>query len=224
MEIRANEDIIQMMIRSGIPDVPLPPELELQITVEKGKTGTQTGSKSPRTRSQAATEGDDKKAEGGASRQGRKLSKSTKWAEPTEEEGKKAKNCSDRQQKQDEGQMEGEKAKNCQKQPKADTLDLFALPDFLEDDDDDDNYEPPVKRNKRRKAVPLPPDDDDEEDKDNGDEDNEEQDKDYEEGDDDEDENGDKDKEITLQVGKADQRKRKGQVIEVGIKERKTGQ
>ena len=38
MEIRANEDIIQTMIRLGFPDVPLPLEIKLQITVEKGKT------------------------------------------------------------------------------------------------------------------------------------------------------------------------------------------
>ena len=37
MEIRTNEDIIKTMIRSGIPDVPLPPEIELQITVDKIK-------------------------------------------------------------------------------------------------------------------------------------------------------------------------------------------
>ena len=38
--------------------MPLLPEIEPQITVDKSKTGTQTGSKSPQTRAQAMTEGD----------------------------------------------------------------------------------------------------------------------------------------------------------------------
>ena len=48
-EIRANEDIVKTMIWSGIPDVPLPKDIELQITTEKNKSTTQQGSKSPRT-------------------------------------------------------------------------------------------------------------------------------------------------------------------------------
>ena len=78
------------MIRSGVPDVPLPAEIELQITVDKSKTGTQTGSKSPRTRSQAVTEEDDKKTKEGGARQGRKdaskLSKSGKPPVKAEDE------------------------------------------------------------------------------------------------------------------------------------------
>ena len=55
MEIRANEDIIQTMIRSGVPDMPLPPDIELQITMEKNKSTA--GSK------QSAS-GNGKKSEG----------------------------------------------------------------------------------------------------------------------------------------------------------------
>ena len=40
------------MIRSGVPDVPLPKDIVLQVTVEKGKRLAGQGSKSPRTRSQ----------------------------------------------------------------------------------------------------------------------------------------------------------------------------
>ena len=82
MEIYANEYIIKTMICLGIPDVPLPPEIELQIT-DKSKTSTQTGSKSPRTRSQAVTEEDYKKTEEGGGRQGRKASKCAKSGEKT---------------------------------------------------------------------------------------------------------------------------------------------
>ena len=48
MEIQANEDIIKTMIRSGVPDMPLPLEIELQITVDKSKTGTQATTKETR--------------------------------------------------------------------------------------------------------------------------------------------------------------------------------
>ena len=51
IEIHADEDIIKTLIRSGVPDVPFPPEIELQIMVDKSKTGMQTGSKSPHTQS-----------------------------------------------------------------------------------------------------------------------------------------------------------------------------
>ena len=129
-----------------------------------------------------------------------------------------------------EGETENEKAKNRQKQ-REDTLDLFALPDFLEDDEEDDDFEPPVQRKTRRKAVPLPADDDDEEEEDDEDDDDDvDKDKDYDEednGDDDddeEDEEDDDDEEITIQVGKADERKRKKQTVEVQVKERTTGQ
>ena len=177
MEISANEDVIKTMIRSGVPDMPLPPEIQLQITVDKSKTGIQKGSKVPRMRSQAVTEEDDKKMEEGGGQQGRKASKSTKSGEPPEDENKKAKNHSNHQRELEEDETEGKKAKNRQKQAKADTLDLFTLPDFLDDDDDD--YEPPVGRRKRGKAVPLLLDNEDEEDEDNGDNDNDKEDKDY---------------------------------------------
>ena len=235
MEIRTNEDIIKSMIHSGIPDVPLPPEIELQITVDKNKTGTQTGSKSPRMRSQAATEEAGKKTEEGGGKQGRKMTKLSKAGEPPEDENEKAKNRSNRQQEketeQEEFETEGEKAKNRQKQTTSDTMDLFALPDFLEDDDVDD-YEPPIGRKKRRviddedddveppvrkrrkgKAVPLIEDEEDDENEEGDDDDNEKEDEDYvvEEGDnnDEQDDDEEGDEEITLQTGKAEQRKQK---------------
>ena len=69
MEIHTNEDTIKTVTRSGVPDAPLPPEIVLQITVDKSKSrSTQTGSKSPRTQAQAATESDKngkKSGEGG---------------------------------------------------------------------------------------------------------------------------------------------------------------
>ena len=57
MEIHANKDIIQTMIRSGVPDVPLPLDIKLQITVDKNKSGNR-GSKLPKTRAQPAMESD----------------------------------------------------------------------------------------------------------------------------------------------------------------------
>ena len=122
------------------------------------------------------------------------------------------KNRSNRQQRKEtepeEVETEGEKVKNRQKQAKADTLDLFALLDFLDDDDDDDDYEPPVRRRRKGKAVPLLLDDEDEKNKDNGDDNNEEEDENYEveEGNNDDEED---DEEIMLQAGKAEQRKQK---------------
>ena len=114
MEIQANEDIIKTMKRSGVSDVPLPPEL--QIMVDKNKTGTQTGSKSPRTRLQAATEEAGKKTEEGGGKQGRKVAKSSKSGQPPEDENKKVKNRSNRQQEketeQEERETEGKKVKN----------------------------------------------------------------------------------------------------------------
>ena len=198
MEIRANEDIIQTMIQSGVPDMALPPDIELQITMEKNKSTA--GSK------QSAS-GNDKKSEG------KKTPRSAKTAEEPVKESDKAKNRSSRQQKATEGETEDEKAKNCQKQ-REDTLDLFALPDFLDDDEEDDDFEPPVQRRTRRKAVPLPADDNDEEEEDNKDDDDDmDKDEDYDEedngddDDDDEDEDDDDDEEITIQVGKVDERK-----------------
>ena len=126
MEIQANEDIIKTMIRSGVPDVPLPPEIELQITVDKSKTGTQTGSKSPWTRAQAMTEGDKdgKKAGEGAAQSGRKGAANPGRMEelPEEEEDKndKAKNRGNRLRirKTKSEEAEGDKAKNRNKHTK----------------------------------------------------------------------------------------------------------
>ena len=269
MEIHANEDIIKMMIRSGISDVPLPPEIELQITVDKNKSGNlQPGLKSPRTQSQAVTESDKdgkKSGEGGTQPRRKGASSSGKPGELPEEvepEDDRAKNCGNRPKRKGtepkEANPEGDKVKNLnkhskgkaaepkgeddtinhknlseggrsarkgrkgsdkannRKEPSADMLDLFTLPDFLDNDDDNnDDYEPPVRKRRKRKAVPLiEDDDDDEKEEGDGDEDDGE-DKDYEEDDEegeDDEENEDKEddnKEITLQAGKADERKRK---------------
>ena len=71
-------------------------------------------------------------------------------------------------------------------------MDLFALPDFLDDGEGDNNFEPPVWKRRKGKAVPLIEDDEEEdeneeEDKDKCDYDNKEEDKDYvvDKGDDD---------------------------------------
>ena len=110
------------------------------------------------------------------------------------------------------------------------TLDLFELPDF-DDDDEDEEYEPPVRKRRKGKAVPVI-EDDEEIDEDNGNGDDEEADEDYEaeEGDDDDEEDEDDeedDEEITLQKGRAEQRKKKSVTksadVEV-MEERRTGQ
>ena len=232
MEIRVNEDIIKTMICSGVSDVPLPTEIELQIMVDKSKIGTQTGSKSPRTRSQAGTEEANKKTEEGGGRQGRKVARQSKSGEMHEDENDKVKNHSNCQREKEteqvEHETEGEKAKIRQRQVKADTMDLFKLPDFEDDDDKDDDYELPVRRRKRGKAAPLLLDDEDEEvedkadddneeeDENNGDDNDEEQDEDYkidnEEENDDEEQDDDEeedDEDITFQTGKAEERKQK---------------
>ena len=250
MEIQANEDIIKTMIRSGILDVPLPPEIELQITVDKSKTGKQMGSKSPRMRSQAGTEEANKKTEEGGGRQGRKAAKQSKSGEIPEDRNDTVKNRSNRQREieteQVEHETEGEKVKNRHRQVKVDTMDLFKLPDF-DDDDNDDDYELPVRRRKRGKAVPLLFDDEDEEvedkadddneeeDENNGDDDDEEWEEDYEidnEEDDDEEQDDDEeedDEDITLQRGEVEERKQKrytaaakGKDIDVVVEERRT--
>ena len=106
MEIRANEDIIKTMICSGVPNVSLPPEIELQITVDKSKTGTQMGSKSPRMRLQAGMEEANKKTEEGGGRQGRKAARQSKSGEMPEDENDKVKNCSNFQQEKETEQVE----------------------------------------------------------------------------------------------------------------------
>ena len=40
-EIAVNEDIIKTLLRSGVPDLPLPKEIELQITVDTSKQSEQ---------------------------------------------------------------------------------------------------------------------------------------------------------------------------------------
>ena len=262
MEIRANKDIIKTMIRLGVPYVPLPPKIELQIIVDKNKTrNMQTGSKSPRTQAQAMTEQDKdgkKMGEGRTQPRGKgvvnlcKLEELPEEAEDEDDRVKNRSNCPNRKRTEPE-EAEGDKAKNCNKRPKgkaaegdkekdevinhenrskgghgarkerkgsdkasnhkepsADTLHLFALPDFLDDDDDD--YELPVRKRRKGKAVPLIEDDDDDENEEGNDEDKDEDyNVDNEEGDEDEkdeDEEED-DKEINLQAGKPEERKRK---------------
>ena len=125
------------------------------------------------------------------------------------------------------GQKDSDKPSNCKKLS-AETLDLFTLPGFEDDDEDDEDYEPPVKSRRKRKAALLIEDDkdddeqdtgdgdgeqdngDDDEDQDNGDDNDE----DYEQDDEDEDNDDEEDdEEITLQTGKAEQRKWKKLVV-----------
>ena len=236
MEIQANEDIIKTMIRSGVPDVPLPPEIELQITVDKNKTSTQTGSKSPRTRSQAAMEDENKKAKNHSNCRQEKETEQ----EEHEIEDDKVKNRRKRTKgKAEEGDEGGHGARkgsdkvSNRKQASADMMDLFTLPDVLDDDEEDPDFEPPVRKRGKGKAVPLIEDDkeDDDNEEDRVDDDKEE-DEDYvvdEGNDDDEQDDDDKndeeedDEEITLQTGKAMQRKWKRQtkVADV-VEERRT--
>ena len=109
-------DIIKTMICSGVPNMPLPPEIELQIMVDKSKTGTQMGSKSPRMRLQAGMEEANKKTEEGCGRQGRKAARQSKSGEMPEDENYKVKNSSNCQWEKETEQVEhetkGEKAKN----------------------------------------------------------------------------------------------------------------
>ena len=46
-EIAANEDIIKTLLRSGIPDLPLPREIELQIMVDTSKQSEQQSGVKP---------------------------------------------------------------------------------------------------------------------------------------------------------------------------------
>ena len=46
-EIAANENIIKMLLRSGVPDLPLPKEIELQITVDTSKQSEQQAGAKP---------------------------------------------------------------------------------------------------------------------------------------------------------------------------------
>ena len=116
MEIRVNEDIIKMMIRSSIPDVPLPPNIELLITVDKNKgENPQQGSKLPRTQSQATAEKPEEETE-----QPNKKAMSSKPREIPEEakpEGNRAKNCGicskGKRTETEETEAKGDKAKNC---------------------------------------------------------------------------------------------------------------
>ena len=212
MEINANEDIIKIMIRSGVPDVPLPTEVELLIMVDTNKRGNQPqGSKAMKTQSQTPAETEEVEPESDKAKNRGNPTKG-KGTEP-EEEDDDAINCKNRGRSANKGQKDSDKLSNCKK-PSAETLDLFTLPDFDDDDQDDEDYEPLVKSRRKRKAVPLVDDDeqdngDSDEEQDNGDDDDE----DYEQNDEDEEEeeNNDEedDKEITLQKGKTEEWRRK---------------
>ena len=54
-EIAANEDIIKMLLSSGVPDLPLPKEIELQITVDTSKQSEQQSLAKP-SKSKTTTE------------------------------------------------------------------------------------------------------------------------------------------------------------------------
>ena len=236
MEIQANEYIIKTMIRSGIPDVPLHPEIKLQITVDKNKTSTQTGSKSPRMRSQAAMEDENEKAKNRSNRQQEKETEQEEHEIEDDKAKNRRKHMKGKVEESDEGdrgaRKGSDKASN-RKQASADTMDLFALPDFLDDDEEDPDFEPPVRKKGKRKAVPLIEDDEEDDDNEEQEEDrvdddnDEEEDEDYvvDEGDDDDGQDDDEedDGEIMLQAGKAEQRKRKRQtkVADV-VEERRT--
>ena len=123
-EIGANEDIIKPLIWSGVPDIPLPKEIQLQITVEKNKQGTQqTGAKSPRksktimgmTQADKRTE-EVEVEEDNSKNRGNCHGKRGIETEETEQEGKKSKNRTNHQWKKGTGSKEpkneGKKAKN----------------------------------------------------------------------------------------------------------------
>ena len=126
MEIQANENIIKTMIRLGVPDVPLPREIELKIMVDKSKTGTQTGSKSPWTQAQAMMEGDKdvKKVGEGAIQSGRKGAanpgRPEELSEEEEDENDRVKNHGNRLRirRTECEETEGDKVENCNKHTK----------------------------------------------------------------------------------------------------------
>ena len=101
------------------------------------------------------------------------------------------------------------------KQPSAETLDLFALPDF-EDNDDDADYETPTRKRGSKRAVPLIKEDEDKNNNNKEGEDDDDEDEHFQadggKGDDDqeeEEEEEEDDEEITLQKGKVDERRKK---------------
>ena len=109
------------------------------------------------------------------------------------------------------------------------------LPDFDEDEDEeDDDYVPPARKRRKGELVPVIEDDDEdneEDEEENGNGDDKDYEEEEEEGDDEDDDEDDEedDEEITLQTGKADQRKQKKLVaksadVEVIMEERRTGQ
>ena len=138
-EIHANEDIIKMLIQSGVPDIQLPKDIELQITVEKNKKPTQQGSKFPRTRARVAEE--EAGNEGGM---GENVVQE-ELAVNDEEEVINRKNHSVERNKQRKNVMESDKVSNRNK-PSVETEDLFRLPDFDDNDDEEDkDYQPPPR-------------------------------------------------------------------------------
>ena len=122
-EIAANEDIIKTLLRSGVPDLPLPKEIELQITVDRsqqseqqegakpGKSKTTMETAEVKERMEDIEEEEDRTKDRGAHHGKRR--KETDETEPIDErsinrENRKRQKSTD--SKTDE--QEGEKSKN----------------------------------------------------------------------------------------------------------------
>ena len=122
-EIAANEDIIKTLLRSGIPDLPLPKEIELQITVDRsqqsekqagvkpGKSKTTMETAEVEERMEDIEEEEDKTKDRGARRGKRR--KETDETEPTDE---RSINRENRKRQKGTGsktnEQEGEKSSN----------------------------------------------------------------------------------------------------------------
>ena len=170
MEISTNKDIIKTMIKSGVPDVPLPTEVELLIMVDTNKTGKQAQGSKATNQLQAMVQTGEVEPESDKMKN-RSNPPRGKGTEP-EEEGDDAINCENQGCNANKGQKDSDNLSNRRK-PSAEMLDLFTLLDFEDDDEDNKDYEPPVKSRRKRKAVPLVDDDEVDDKQDNGDDDRE---------------------------------------------------
>ena len=98
--------------------MPLPPEIKLQITIDKSKSGT--GSKM---RSQAGMEEAGKKIEESGDKQGRKMDKQNKTGEIPQDESDKAENHLNQQWEKEKEQVkcgnESDKTKKLAKTSKS---------------------------------------------------------------------------------------------------------
>ena len=122
-KIAANEDIIKTLLRSGVPDLPLPKEIELQIMVDTSKQSEQQAGVKPgkskttmetgevKERMEDIEEEEDKMKDVGAHRGKRR--KETDETEPIDERSINRENCKRQKgtgSKADE--QEGEKSNN----------------------------------------------------------------------------------------------------------------